>query len=82
MGFASGQSLADGWGGRLSLLEQNAVRGLRGRSTPVQEGWDTTGEGSLRSLGQAGSWQGYREGGLHHTTVPWCQVRALSDLKE
>lgn len=51
MGFASGQSLVDGWGEKFSLVEQNAVRGLRGRNTPVQEGWGTIGEGSLRSLG-------------------------------
>lgn len=47
--------LGNPWGmagvGGLSLLEQDALRGLRGRSTPVQEGWDTTGDRSLRSLG-------------------------------
>lgn len=54
-GITSGESLAAGWGGGtdggLSLLEGDAVRGLGGRSTSVQEGWDSVRDGSLRSLG-------------------------------
>lgn len=68
--------LGNPWGmaeaGGLSLLEQDAMWGLRGRSTPVQEEWGTIGEGSLRSLGA--SRQGYEEGGLHHSTAPWCLI--------
>lgn len=76
MGFASVQSLADGWGGRA----QDAMRGLRGRGSPVQEGWGSIGEGSLRSLGASRQLAGVQGG---RSSPQHCSLMSgvLSDLK-